>query len=107
LNRVAAAWLLTVGLEAPTVAVCYPRGQRLRMAVACVIATTATNLAMNTFLARTASSYVQYLLIGESCALLLEAAVYLAVSKPRDIPRAVAASAAANALSFGAAWLLW
>ena len=99
------AWLLTVIIEMPCVGLMYAH-QRARMMLACAVITSATNLAMNLWLPRWLGSGAQFLIVGESAALALEALAYWLISKPHDWARAVAASAFANALSFGVGlWL--
>lgn len=98
--RVLLALAVTVLIEVPVVALIY-RTQRLRMALVCALATTATNLAMNTLLLGAADSYASYLLVGEIGALLIEAGVYVLASRDHELGRALLASAAANGLSFG------
>ncbi|HMR04360.1 MAG TPA: hypothetical protein PKA88_01260 [Polyangiaceae bacterium] len=100
MNPVLIALAITVVVEAPVVALCYP-GERRRMALTCALTTGATNLAMNTLLFRWAGSYQSYLLIGEAGAALVEALVYFLVSRERDVGRALLASALANSLSYG------
>jgi hypothetical protein len=102
-------WLalaVTLLVEVPIVAAFY-RGHRLRMAIACAFATTATNLALNLVLMRTTLAYDPALLGGELVALLFEALVYLAVAPGRDVSRALAVSATANFASFAAGLLLF
>jgi len=96
-----AAWLLTVAVEVPLVALVFP-GQRARLALACAAGTTVTNLAMNLLLPRWLGAGAAWLLAGELGALLLEAALYAAVGRPRDPARALVASALANGASFAA-----
>lgn len=105
-GRLLLALLITVALEVPVVAACYPR-ERLRMALTCLGATTVTNLAMNGLLLPVSPSYAFYLLVGETAALVLEAAAYVALSRGHEPGRAALASALANSLSFGAGLLLW
>jgi hypothetical protein len=100
------ALAVTLAVEVPIVAWVF-RGQRARMALACALATSATNLAMNTLLYPRAGSYDAYILIGEIGATLVEAAVYYAVDRDHDPGRALLASALANAASFGAGLLLF
>jgi hypothetical protein len=95
------AWIITVALEVPCVAALYP-GQRARMALACAIATSATNLPMNLLLPRWLGTGRTFLLTGEIAALVLEAAVYFFAARPKDLARAITASALANGLSFAA-----
>jgi hypothetical protein len=99
-----AALLLTVTLEVPTVAVCFP-GERLRMGLACLLATSATHLLLFRLLGVQSSGPLS-LVLGETFALLAEAAVYARVSRRRDPPRALVASALANGLSFGGSLVL-
>lgn len=95
------AYALTLALEVPVVAAFFP-GQRRRMAVACAAATTVTHLTMHFVLPRLVSSYGQFILVGEVGALVVEAVVYWLASQPREAGRALAASAVANLLSYGA-----
>lgn len=99
-ERVLLALAITVLIEAPVVALLYRR-QRWRMALVCAVTTAVTNLAMNTVLLASAGSYESYLLAGEIGALLIEAGIYVLASTDHEIARALVASAAANALSFG------
>jgi hypothetical protein len=81
------------------IAVLY-RGQRRRMAVACLVTTTATHLAMHFALPRYVTSYTAMVVVGEVGALAVEALVYALVSRPRDLGMALIASASANAASY-------
>ena len=90
---------LCVALEVPVVAALYP-GERLRMGLACALATAATNLFMNGLLPGLLASASAVLLIGEAMALVVEALVYFRVSKGRDWARALVASSLANASSY-------
>jgi len=101
MSAAVAAWLLTVAIEAPLVALVFP-GQRWRMAAACAVGTTATNLAMNLVLPRWLGTGTEFLVAGELGALVLEAALYALVSRPRDPARALVAAALANGASFAA-----
>jgi hypothetical protein len=101
-----AAWLLTVAVEVPVVAALFP-GQRARLALACALGTSLTNLAMNLVLPRWLGTGALYLLVGELSALVLEALLYAAVSRPRDLVRAATASALANGASFAAGLLVF
>jgi len=105
-GRLLVALLVTLALEVPVVALCYPR-ERLRMGLGCLGATAVTNVAMNGLLLPVSPSYAFYLLVGETAALVLEATVYLALSRDHELGRAALASALANSLSFGAGLLLW
>jgi hypothetical protein len=91
---------LTIAVEVPAVAIFYP-GQRLRLGGCCCLVTTLTHMALFLVLFRYVPLTTVTVLLGESGALLLEASAYAVVSRPRDFPRALMASAAANALSFG------
>jgi hypothetical protein len=99
------AWGVTVAIEAPLVALVYP-GQRWKMAGVCAITTSVTNLAMNVLLPRWLGVGLAFLLVGEVGALLLEALVYAVVRRPRDVGRALTASALANGASFAIGLLL-
>lgn len=104
----ALALALTISLEAPIVAACHP-GARLRMGLVCVVATTITHVIMHFALQPAlAGSYTAWLVSGELLALIGEWAAYT-IAQPaeaRDPGRALLASAAANAASFGAG-MLW
>jgi hypothetical protein len=102
---VARAWALTVAVETPIVALVFRRQWR-RMALACALATSATNLAMNLWLSRAGAGYLRALVAWELVALLAEAAVYALASRPRDVARALVASGLANAASFEVAAML-
>jgi hypothetical protein len=97
---------ITLVVEVPIVAAFY-RGQRVRMAIACAIATSATNLALNFLLARRTFTFDRTLLVGEAAALIAEGTVYFFVATDRDWRRALTASAAANLASFGVGLLLF
>lgn len=99
------AWAVTVAIESPCVAAVYP-GERWKMAGVCAVATSVTNLAMNVLLPRWLGVGLAFLLVGEIGALLLEAAVYALVRRPRDVGRALVASALANGASFTVGLLL-
>ena len=99
------AWAVTVAVEVPCVAALYP-GQRRRMAIACALATSVTNVAMNVALPRWLGVGLTFLLVGEIGALILEALVYARARRPRDWGRALAASALANGASFSVGLLL-
>ena len=105
----AIVWLalaITLVAETPIVAAFYP-GHRLRMALACAVATTATNLALNFTLLHARLPYDPTLLVGETGALVFEAVVYALLAPRRDWPRAIAASAAANFASFALGLILF
>jgi hypothetical protein len=93
------AWIVTLAVEVPCVALFYP-GQRLRMAVVATGVNTISNLTMNLALPRLLGTGTLFLLVGEAGALLLESAAYAATAKPRQIGRGLVVSAVANALSF-------
>ena len=100
------ALLITLAVEVPTVAACFP-GQRLRMAAVCAATTTCTHLAMHFILPQFVGSFGQFILVGELGALLVEAIVYWLASRPRDLGLALIASAMANALSYGIGLLVF
>jgi hypothetical protein len=96
------AWLITVLVEAPCVALFYP-ARRMSMLLVCALTTSVTNLAMNLWLPRWLGVGSSFLVVGETSAAVIEAAVYYYVaSRPRDLARAIAASTLANACSFAA-----
>jgi phytoene dehydrogenase-like protein len=101
---VSAAYLLalaiTLAVEVPIVALLFP-GQRRRMAGVAAAATTATHLFMHFALPPLLATWRGWLVTGELVALLAEAAAYALLSRPRDPARALAASALANAASYG------
>ncbi len=103
---VEAALAVTLAVEVPLVSLVYRR-ERARMALVCALATSATNLAMNVWLIQAVRSYDTYLLAGELGASTIEALVYVAASRQRDIGRALIASGLANAGSFIAGQLLF
>jgi hypothetical protein len=98
---VASALMLTLAVEVPVVALVYAR-ERARMAVTCAIATSLTNFAMNAWLYAAVSSYDAYLIAGELGATMIEALVYVAVSRDHGAGRALLASGVANMASFAA-----
>jgi hypothetical protein len=95
------ALLLTLAIEIPVVALVFA-GQRLRMALVCLVATTATHLLMHFVLPSVCPTARSWLIAGEAQALVLEALAYLLLSRPRDPGRALIASALANSASFAA-----
>ena len=97
--------LITLVVEAPIVALVFRR-QQLRMGAICLVTTGLTNLVMNTAVRSWASSYDQYILIGELGALVVEALVYALTSNPRDVARAFLASALANTASYAAGMVI-
>ncbi len=108
--RVMPAWLaalvVTLVIEVPVVASFYP-GQRRKMATVAAFSTTATNLFLNLVLVKARCLNEQHVIVGEVLALVLEAAAYAFMSRPRDVPRGVFVSALANALSFAAGFSPW
>lgn len=98
------ALVFTIVIETAVIAALFP-GQRRSLALTCVGATTVTHLAMHLLLPIWLGRGPVWLVTGEAMALVLEAVAYVGVSRPRDAPRAVLASALANAASFGG-WLL-
>jgi len=103
LSPYALALTTTLAVEVPVVAALFP-GRRLRLALACAAATTATHLLMHLGFPRLLPSGVSPLLVGEAFATLAEAAVYALAS--RDLGRSLVASALANSASFAAGWLV-
>jgi hypothetical protein len=99
MSAILGALWVTLLLEVPIVALCFP-GQRWRMAVAAALANTATNLLLNVWLPRLPVLHGQYLLVGEGLAVVLEALTYTFVGRPRDLGRSLAVSAFSNAVSF-------
>lgn len=97
---------ITLVVEIPVV-VAFFAGQRLRMGLVALVATSVTHLIMHFVLVHFVRDYDQMVLWGEVMALVLEAAAYALVSKPRDIPRALMASATANALSYSAGLVIF
>ena len=100
------ALAITLGIEVPVVAFLF-RGQRRRMAVTCVVATCVTHLFMHLVLPKLIHTYDQWILIGEMAALLLEGLAYWLMSRPRDLGRALVASAIANTLSYVAGLVIF
>ncbi len=100
------ALAITIGLEAPVIAFFFP-GQRRRMVITCVVATCVTHSFMHFVLPRLVHTYDQWILIGEMAALLLEALAYWFFSRPRDLGRALIASAIANTLSYTAGLVIF
>lgn|SRR5512145_271306 len=99
LASAAIACLFTLGVEVPIVA-CFYRGQRKRMAITALLATSTTNLAMNLVLLPWANSIFQYLVVGETAAVLVEAALYWRVDRAHRLDQALITSAIANSASF-------
>ena len=91
-------WLIalavTLVIEVPLVAALY-RGERVRLAVAAVVANAATNLALNLVLAPRG-----HLVLGEVLAVVVEALTYAVASRRGDLPWAIWVSAGANLASF-------
>lgn len=102
---VVSALIITLAVEVPIVALLYPR-ERERMALACALATSATNLLMNAWLLGT-GSYDARLMGGEIGATFSEAIVYLVVSRGHEPGKALMASGLANAASFAAGLLFY
>ena len=93
------ALVVTIIIEVPIVALVF-RDQMKRMALVCLLTTGVTNFFMNTVLHGLVPSYDHFVLIGELGAVVIEAAVYAIASKPRDLARALIASALANGASY-------
>jgi hypothetical protein len=101
-------WLalaVTLAIEVPVVVLLFP-GQRVRMGIAALVANTATNLVLNLLLPRLPGIGSHHVVVGEVFALVGEAAIYAAVSRPRSLSRALVASGLGNGLSFAAGGLL-
>ena len=93
------ALAMTIGIETPVVAMVF-KGQRLRMAAVCIVATTTTHLVMHFALPPLCPTYASWVIAGEFQALVLEALVYWFFSRPRDLSRALIGSAIANSASY-------
>jgi hypothetical protein len=98
-HQAVVAWLFTLLVEVPIVAVFYTKQWR-RMAATAAVATSLTNLAMNVLLPDWTTSVFSFLVIGETAALLLEAMVYFRMDRSRRLGQALVASAVANTASF-------
>ena len=103
MNAAVSALVSTCLIEVPLVALVYPR-ERGRMATTALAVNMATNLTLNLVVLRNASAarHETALLLGELGVLIVEALLYLLVSRRHEAARAVMASGLANALSFGA-----
>lgn len=93
------ALIVTLLIEVPLAAALFPR-QRARIAVVALLSNTATNLALNVGLPSLGLFGSTRILVGEAAALVLEALAYAVFSRPRDVGRAIVASALGNLLSF-------
>ena len=89
---------VTLLLEVPFVALCYPR-QRLRLAGVALLANTLTNLTLNVGLPAIPALRGNHVLVGEILAVVVEALAYAAAARPRDIGKALGL-AVGNALSY-------
>jgi hypothetical protein len=96
------ALVVTLAIEVPFVAALF-RGQRLRMATVALVVNIATNVVLNHWVTRLGPGAVQ---VSEVVIVVVEAAVYAIASRPRDVSRALLASALGNALSYGAGFVL-
>jgi hypothetical protein len=92
------ALLLTLAVEVPIVAACFP-GQRRRLAVAAAIATTVTHLCMH-FVLFDLLGPRRFVPAGEAMAFLVEGAAIAAVARPAAPRRGMLVSALANTASF-------
>jgi hypothetical protein len=92
---------VTCLIEVPLVALFFP-GERLRMAGVALVANVATNLTLNVLLPAWGYRGAHWLFWGELAVMLVEAAVYVLLSRGRDLGRALLASGLGNASSF--AW---
>ncbi len=106
MNPYVLALALTLAIEVTIVALCFP-GQRVRMGLVCVAATSATHLSMHFVLPRVLGSWGSAVLWGELGAVTVEAAVYAIASRPRDVGRALVAAALANLTSYAAGLALF
>lgn len=95
--RVLRALAITLIIEVPIVAGCFPR-QRLRMVLVAILANTFTNLMLNAVLPSLIHRY--YVVVGEILAVIVEAAAYAVAARPCNTGRALAISAICNALSY-------
>lgn len=93
------ALTVTLAIEVPWVALCFP-GRRRRLALVALVANIATNLALNVLLPRLAPSATHRILIGELAAVVVEALAYAAAAGPGSFGRALVVSGVGNALSF-------
>jgi hypothetical protein len=93
------ALVVTLVIEVPIVAALFPR-QRSRMAAIALVANTVTNLTLNVGLPHVGVHGTPRILVGESAALVVEALAYALLSRPREVGRAIIASAIGNGLSF-------
>jgi hypothetical protein len=91
------ALVITLVVETPIVAALFP-GRRLRLAITCAAATTATHLLLHFAFPRLLPAGVSPLLLGEAFATAAEAGAYALAS--RDPGRSLVASALANSASF-------
>jgi hypothetical protein len=99
------ALFVTWIIEVPIVAALFP-GQRLRMGLVALVANAVTNLAMNVVLGRLPLLGPHWVVVGEAIALVVEAAAYAALSRPRQVARALLASGLGNAASFAGGGLI-
>ena len=99
----ATALLLTVVVELPVVWLLLRQESWKKVLPAALVGNLITHPAMHFLLPLVLSSVSLglFLLVGELAVFSLEVVVYLAWVRPKPWPRAVAASAASNAASFG------
>lgn len=99
MNGYPLALAITLAVETPIVAAVFP-GRRVRLAITCAAATTATHLLMHLVLPGLLPGWASPFVVGEVFATVVEALAYLAVG--RDAGRALVASAVANSASLAA-----
>lgn len=93
------ALLVTLFLEVPVVALCYP-GRRIRMASVALVANCFTNLLLNLVLPRVPCLSGCWLIVGEVVAVSVEAAAYLAADPQLNWARPIVVAALSNTLSY-------
>jgi hypothetical protein len=98
------ALAITVVVETPIVAAFFP-GRRLRLALTCVVATTATHVLLHFVFPRLLPAGISPLVFGEAFATLAEAAAYAVVSM--ELGKSLVASALANSASFAVGLLVF
>lgn len=93
------ALIVTVAIELPVVALCFP-DQRLRLAFVALIVNCLTNPLLNLVLPAIPLFSGEHVVIGEVLAVVMEAVAYGLAARGRECGRALAVSAACNALSY-------
>ncbi len=104
MRSVDAGYLLALGvtlvLELPVVMLLF-RSQWKRLALSCLVATAMTHWLMHFIVPLITSSYLSYLIVGESFATFGEGLAYGVAAEPTNFIRGLMASALANGLSYG------